>query len=1156
MTLPTTPASSDHSAADQPVIPILSIDGETYVAIDDYHSLPPFFCTLTTDSDLWLFVSSTGGLTAGRISPDHAILPYETVDKIHDGATHNGPIVALRWSEGGVTHVWEPFVSGGRAPVPIQRRLLKNVEGSRLVFEESLPELKLRLTATWMLSPRYGVVRHYQLSNTGATTRSIEVVHGLRNLVPTGIDRKLQSEYSCLADAYKQNELLAGSGIGVFCMASGITDHPVPCESLRATVAWSLGLRGARRTVDAAVIRTFTAGAPIPPTLASASRGVRANYLEWANIVVPADHSAAWLMAADTGLDQVAVSDLASALDAGLAVADVIDDVVQAEQRLRRFLAAADGIQASGDAVASAHHMANVLFNTMRGGIFPDGYVIPTADFKAAVARCNRQVAARHAALLDALPPTIHRSALRTRVEQAGDPQLTRLFLEYLPLSFSRRHGDPSRPWNLFAIRICDQAGNRLLTYQGNWRDIFQNWEALALSFPAYIDGMISKFVNASTADGYNPYRITSDGIDWEEPEPDNPWAAFGYWGDHQIVYLLKLLELCAQHYPGRLESMLGRSLFTYANVPYRMKPYREVLKDPRNTLECDVELGAKLRAQAAAGGSDFKLVIGSDNQPALVNLVEKLLVPLLAKWCNFVPGGGIWMNTQRPEWNDANNALVGNGLSMVTLYYMRRHQQFLLQLLESPADAQCELSAPVATLLSAISAVLGRLDPVASCADPAARRTVLDAMGEAGDAYRAQLQTADWTAAKAPVAFAAIRSALLRFQTWADATIRLNQRADGLYHAYNLLVIEDSVVSFRHLDPALEGQVAVLSSGLLSATECDALLSAMRTSALFCPRRNSYLLYPDKQATPFLAKNQVPPASVADNPLVQAMLARDDHRILRPDPVTGCLRFNPDFKDASFLAAKLAAVTREPAYADCAQCGQSDLDHLLAVYESVFHHHAFTGRSGSMFAYEGLGSIYWHMVSKLLLAIQENLARAAAQGVDPLCRQLDTHYAAVRDGLGFRKSARAYGAFPTDPYSHTPAHAGAQQPGMTGQVKEEILTRRGELGLSLADGTLRFHPLHQLLADELPTTPIAFHFIDGAGTAHRTELPAGCVGFTVCQTPVILNQPQVGHPATSISVALTDGSSRQFAGPALDAATCSSLFRRDGTIQSITVHW
>jgi hypothetical protein len=43
-------------------------------------------------------------------------------------------------------------------------------------------------------------------------------------------------------------------------------------------------------------------------------------------------------------------------------------------------------------------------------------------------------------------------------------------------------------------------------------------------------------------------------------------------------------------------------------------------------------------------------------------SLAEKLLTLLLAKLVNFVPEGGIWMNTQRPEWNDANNALVGKG--------------------------------------------------------------------------------------------------------------------------------------------------------------------------------------------------------------------------------------------------------------------------------------------------------------------------------------------------------------------------------------------------------------------------------------------------------------------------------------------------------------
>ena len=58
--------------------------------------------------------------------------------------------------------------------------------------------------------------------------------------------------------------------------------------------------------------------------------------------------------------------------------------------------------------------------------------------------------------------------------------------------------------------------------------------------------------------------------------------------------------------------------------------------------------------------GADGKLVLDADGEVYQVNLLEKLLVPLLSKLGNLVIDGGIWLNTQRPEWNDANNALVG----------------------------------------------------------------------------------------------------------------------------------------------------------------------------------------------------------------------------------------------------------------------------------------------------------------------------------------------------------------------------------------------------------------------------------------------------------------------------------------------------------------
>ena len=330
------------------------------------------------------------------------------------------------------------------------------------------------------------------------------------------------------------------------------------------------------------------------------------------------------------------------------------------------------------------HHYANVLFNVLRGGIVADQYNISARDFRRTVRNFNKVVYERNKDLLGSLPETIRSGQLLDTLHDAGDKQLLRLALEYLPITFGRRHGDPSRPWNEFAIRLKDESGEGLLSYQGNWRDIFQNWEALAFSYPEFIENMIAKFVNASTLDGYNPYRITKEGIDWEVEEPDNPWSYIGYWGDHQIIYLLKLLELSRNFHPKKLHDLLHDRVFCYANVPYRIKPLAELFDDPKATVVFDEHVAELIDQRVASLGADGKLIPDAAGDIYQVNLLEKLIVPLLAKLGNLVLDGGIWLNTQRPEWTDANNALVGQGLSMVTLYYMRRYVCFLQDLLDS----------------------------------------------------------------------------------------------------------------------------------------------------------------------------------------------------------------------------------------------------------------------------------------------------------------------------------------------------------------------------------------------------------------------------------------------------------------------------------------
>ena len=45
---------------------LVTLENESYYRIRGYDRMRPFFVTLVSDSDLWMFLSSHGALTAGR----------------------------------------------------------------------------------------------------------------------------------------------------------------------------------------------------------------------------------------------------------------------------------------------------------------------------------------------------------------------------------------------------------------------------------------------------------------------------------------------------------------------------------------------------------------------------------------------------------------------------------------------------------------------------------------------------------------------------------------------------------------------------------------------------------------------------------------------------------------------------------------------------------------------------------------------------------------------------------------------------------------------------------------------------------------------------------------------------------------------------------
>src|SRR6516225_537392 len=85
----------------------VQIDGENFYQIANYDRLRPFFMTVVSDADHWMFVSSNGALSAGRRNPDLALFPYYTDDKIRDMVEVTGSKTIFIVHKQGRKHLWE-----------------------------------------------------------------------------------------------------------------------------------------------------------------------------------------------------------------------------------------------------------------------------------------------------------------------------------------------------------------------------------------------------------------------------------------------------------------------------------------------------------------------------------------------------------------------------------------------------------------------------------------------------------------------------------------------------------------------------------------------------------------------------------------------------------------------------------------------------------------------------------------------------------------------------------------------------------------------------------------------------------------------------------------------------------------------------------------
>ena len=119
----------------------------------------------------------------------------------------------------------------------------------------------------------------------------------------------------------------------------------------------------------------------------------------------------------------------------------------------------------------------------------------------------------------------------------------------------------------------------------------------------------------------------------------------------------------------------------------------------------------------------------------------------------------------------------------------------------------------------------------------------------------------------------------------------------------------------------------------------------------------------------------------------------------------------------------------------------------------------------------------------------------------------------------------------------------------MTGQVKEDVLCRFGELGVFVKNGVVLFNP-RLLRRKEFLTEQKNFTYTDVNKEVKTLLLEKDTFCFTYCQVPIIYKISD----KDKISVVFNNESLEEFNSLKMDVKTSKTLFDRTGEINHVIV--
>ena len=821
-------------------------DGEDGFIIEQYNDQTAFASFLpgiagTTGRPAWAFYVNRGqGIASfGVRNKDDAILEFFAADKAYQLTASRGfrTFLKVHDDQGCVQH--EPFQRGAGADV-VQRL---HVSPHELGVEEINANLGLTIRADSFTLPEAalaGLVRRVTLTNTGASVKSVDIVDGLPQILPYGMNQW------CVKNMSRTSEALM--------VVEGVAEHS-PFYRLKV-------LTGDTPVVTPVVGGNFFAG-----------------FLDQGRTHTLVDAEKIFGLALDFSVPERFYGD--EALEFERQVAG--NRTPSAFQALSLQLAPGESRTFYGLYGQAPSWKALQKF---LGGIAGAVYFEAQREVNRRLVEDLTQRAFTATAF-----PQFDAYARQCYLDNGlrGGFSMRAPGGAHLHL-YGRKHGDLERDYNdFFLLDTPYSEGN------GDFRDMLQNRRTDLFFDPALGSRNIEYFFKLIQPDGFNPMVLrnshyvlpdpgafSSDfakvpGLQallsgpfkyaqlWElvrsqtsdvapllseilaaaQQEEDAEFEK-GYWSDHW-TYLLDLLEAFAAVFPEQLSELFAQPGYTFFDPTHFVLPRSrkhvmtargvrqygavEARKDKQQLIHSRTRQAHQVRDQQGRG------------EVVSTTLLGKVLTLVANKLASLDPCGiGIEMEADRPGWCDAMNGLPGLfGSSVNETIELKRLVDFTRSAIQD-AQGRCPLPLELANLLQGLQALLLRTD-----LDTEAFWRLSHDLKEA---YREQVFMG-FDGAQQAQPYPVVRALLDDASRYLDAAIERARTPQGIttYYAFEAKEFEErgdgtvQVTRFlpRALPLFLEGFVHAMR--VADPAEVRRLYQAVRSSELFDAKLGMYRL-------------------------------------------------------------------------------------------------------------------------------------------------------------------------------------------------------------------------------------------------------------------------------------------------------------------------